>query len=217
MIKASKKEPFLAASLELDLALIAELMLLTREQVSTDESAVPGLGCAVAPAAIIDALDRMIRLIEAPHEIPILLPGIKREIHYRLLACPIGHLLRQFWGLGASHASIAQLVSRIKNNPSEVLHIPNIAQQVGMSAATLHRKFKIITGLSPIRFQKRLRLLEARRRLLANAATASQAAHSVGYESVPQFTREYGRLFGSSPLQDKLRAQADFSKNSQAN
>ena len=148
------------------------------------------------------AFQRLVDLLADEKDIPILAPLIKREIIYRLLVGDQGARLRQIASMGSQGNQIAQAVSWLKGNFKRPLRIDALAQQVNMSTSTLHHHFRALTAMSPLQYQKWLRLNEARRLMLTENQDASAAAFQVGYESPSQFSREYGRLFGTPPLRD---------------
>jgi AraC-like DNA-binding protein len=144
----------------------------------------------------------LIDLLEEPKDIPILAPIIKREIFYRLLVGDQGFRLRQMASTGSQSHQIARAIDWLKGNFMEPFRIDDLAMQVNMSTSTFHHHFRALTAMSPLQYQKWLRLNEARRLMLADRLDATTAAFQVGYESPSQFSREYSRLFGDSPLRD---------------
>ena len=148
------------------------------------------------------AFQRLVDLLAEQKDIPILAPLIQREIIYRLLVGDQGARLRQIASTGSQGNQIAQAVDWLKGNFAQPLRIDDLAKQVNMSTSTLHHHFRALTAMSPLQYQKWLRLNEARRLMLTENQDASTAAFQVGYESPSQFTREYGRLFGMPPLRD---------------
>jgi transcriptional regulator GlxA family with amidase domain len=158
------------------------------------------------PAELIDAVARLVCLLDAPDDIPVLAPRIESEIVYRLLTGPLGPALRQ--AAGAADTRIRAVITWLGERFAEPVSIGEIAAEAGMSPATLHRHFNAATGMSPLRYQKHLRLLSARRQLLAGDATAAQVARTVGYTSAAQFSREYRAFYGLPPVQDITRLLA---------
>jgi AraC-like DNA-binding protein len=194
--------PYRSAVLALDKQLLTELLLeLGPAAPPTAEPA--WRAAADMPADVIDAVTRLVRLLDAPGDIPVLAPRIEGEIIYRLLTGPLGPSLRQI--VGTADTRIRAVIAWLGDRFAEPVSIDQIAEQAGMSPATLHRHFTAATGMSPLRYQKHLRLLAARRRLLAGDATAAQVAHTVGYTSATQFSREYRAFYGLPPLQDITR------------
>jgi AraC-like DNA-binding protein len=207
--KASRMTPYLSFALYLDPALIADL--------SAEMKAVPiddGAPLRLQPTDIevADTALRMVRLLDRPASVPVLQAQLIREMHYWLLAGRHGPAIRHL-GLPDSHARrIARAVEVIRTEYAAPLPVERLASVAGMSLSTFHHHFRAVTSLSPLQFQKQLRLIEARRMMLADGAPPSNAAYAVGYESVPQFTREYRRLFGLPPVREtetaRRRAQA---------
>lgn len=155
--------------------------------------------------SLLDAVLRLLRLLETPRDIPILAPMIKREILYRLLMNGQGALLRQTVLQDSQMNRIAKAVRLLKESFAQPLRVDDIARDVHMSVSSLHHHFKVVTAMSPLQYQKNLRLQEARRLILVDDISIAVAAQTVGYESASQFSREYSRMFGASPLRDKQR------------
>ncbi|OWJ50953.1 AraC family transcriptional regulator [Pseudomonas aeruginosa] len=193
--------PYVAVSLILDPAILAEL---AAAMPPVRESEKTGAGLSINPmnAPLRDTLLRLLSLLDTPADIPILGPMIEREMLYRLLQGPQGRLLRQIAQPNGALSSIRRAVAWIRDNYNTQLRIEALCDVSGMSRASLHRHFHAITGLSPVQYQKRIRLQEARQLLLAGEHRASDAAFAVGYESPSQFSREYLRQFGASPVRD---------------
>jgi AraC-like DNA-binding protein len=203
--RATQGTPYLSLVLDLDPTLIASL--------SVEMKAVPVGDAApvrVEPtdAEVADAAFRLIRLLERPSSVPILQEQLVREMHYWLLAGRHGPAIRRL-GLTDSHAQrIGRAVSVLRADYASPIRVDSLAAAAGMSPSSFHEHFRAITSLSPLQFQKHLRLIEARRMMMSEGASASSAAFAVGYESVPQFTREYGRLFGQPPVRDVKAARS---------
>ncbi|MEV8022236.1 AraC family transcriptional regulator [Streptomyces sp. NPDC086554] len=200
--------PYRSAVMRLDAQVIADL-LLELDGAAPAAPAAPG-GQLTAPMTpdIVDAVTRWVRLLDTPEDIRPLAARIEGEILYRLLGSPLGPLLRDFTLTDSSGARVRAAARWICAHYAEPLAVDAIAAVAHMSTATLHRHFKAATGMSPLRFQKQLRLQEARRLLVAGDATAVQAAQAVGYVSATQFNREYRRAFGLPPAQDATRLRA---------
>jgi transcriptional regulator GlxA family with amidase domain len=162
---------------------------------------------AVEPT-LLDAVGRLVALLDAPHDIAPLAPLVLREITYRVLAGPQGGRLRQIASAGAPAHRIVRAIRWLKDHFAEPLRVAALAEQVGMSPSAFHLHFKGLTALSPLQYQKRLRLQEARRLMLGDSLDAAAAAFSVGYESASQFGREYRRTFGAPPRRDVATLQA---------
>jgi AraC-like DNA-binding protein len=202
-------EPYLAVSLTLDPALIATIL---SEAAPSTRSADVGKGFSVATVTpeLLDAWARMLRLIERPDDIAGLAPAYEREILYRVLQGPQGWLLRDIATPDTALSRIQTAITWIRKNFALPLRIESLAAMVAMSASAFHRHFKAVTNLSPLQFQKRIRLMHARQLMITAAVSASAAAIDVGYESPTQFSREYNRLFGAPPARDVASAQAQL-------
>src|SRR5579885_353284 len=159
---------------------------------------------------LLDAMVRVSRLLDAPDEAPVLMPLITREIIYRLLVGEQGARLRHLAILGGYTPSIARAIERLRRDLDQPLRIESLARELGMSVSGLHHHFKAVTALNPSQFQKRLRLLEARRLMLSESFDAASAAYHVGYHDASHFNRDYKSLFGVSPMRDvqRLREEA---------
>ncbi|MEU9166467.1 AraC family transcriptional regulator [Streptomyces sp. NPDC048420] len=206
---AFEKVPYRAAVMRLDSSALAALQLELAE--AGPPSAPPAAAAAVtAPMApeLVDAVTRWVDLLGSPEDIGPLGPRIETEILYRLLRSPLGPVLRH-WSPADSAASRIRTTARwIRDHYAEPLGIDEIAEVARMSPATLHRHFKAATGMSPLRFQKHLRLREARRLLFAGDVTAAQVAQEVGYVSATQFNREYRRAYGLPPGRDSAQLRS---------
>ena len=164
-----------------------------------------GFGVASAGPELIDAWLRMMRLIDRPGEAVLLAPMIEREILFRVLQGPHGGLLRQIAHADSRLAQVRRAIDWIRLHFAEPLRVEPLADMAGMSVAAFFRHFRAVTAMTPIQYQKRLRLLKARRQLLFEPHDAASVAFSVGYESPSQFSREYARMFGMPPLRDVAR------------
>ncbi len=204
VVTASPDNPCLGLALKLDLRTMAELIaqggLPLPEDRSSDRGAVIGLG-TVTPM-LLEPFKRMLDLLDEPSAIPILAPLIKREIHYRLLMSDQAARLQQIASVGSQGHRVAKAIDWLKVNYMETLRIDDLASHVKMSPSSLHHHFRQLTAMSPLQYQKWLRLNEARRLMLNEDSDAASAAFEVGYESPSQFSREYTRLFGEPPKRD---------------
>lgn len=202
---AATGEPYLAVSLTLDAAIVAALIHdLPAEVCNT----LFGSGFSVAPVSgeLLDAWIRMLRLIERPDEIAVLAPVYEREILFRVLQGPLGWMLRDIASPHTALARIGVAINWIRRNFTEQIRVDALAEMTALSVSAFHRHFKAVTALSPLQYQKRVRLLHARSQLMAGQGSATSIAFSVGYESPNQFSREYARLFGLPPSRDLLKA-----------
>lgn len=206
VVTASRQEPYLAVAVEIDMAVFRELALQTGPAVDPPSAATRrSLFVDDTDAAALDCATRLVRLLDRPDAAPVLRPGIMRELHYWLLSGRHGDVLRAL-ALPDSHASrLAEAIRILRAEHQAPIRVERLATAAGMSLTAFHRHFKTMTSLTPGQFQKRLRLVEARRLMLDEGFGAGRAAFAVGYESVPQFTREYRRMFGSPPKRDVLR------------
>ena len=205
-VEASPELHYIAVALALDTATIAALLLDLPPGANSDLSA----GFAISPLTddLLDPLLRLVRLLDTPAEIGVLAPMIEREILYRILQGPQGGMLRQIGRSDSRLSQIRRSVDWIRSHYAEPFHVGRLAELAGMSPSSFHRHFRAVTAMSPLQYQKQIRLQEARRRLLARPDGAARVAFAVGYESASQFSREYSRLFGLPPSQDAARLQA---------
>ncbi len=198
----SIEQPYLAVRLQINPQQVLELIQDTDHHRNGRGSISRGLYVSHASSDMLDAFLRLVRLLDTPDDLAILAPMIAREILYRALQDGQGDVLRQI-APGAGHAaSIAEVIRRIRECYHEPLRIEDLATEVGMSSSSLHRRFRDVTAMSPLQFQKQIRLQEARQMLLSEPAQAAEVAFRVGYESPSQFNREYARLFGKPPMGD---------------
>ena len=202
IIKASRERPFLGLILKLDQREISQLMVDSNLPSPRPQQTSRGMATGEVTLPLLAAFQRLIDLLDEPKDIPILAPIIQREIFYRLLVGDQGARLRQMASAGSQGRQIARAIDWLKGNFSEPIRIDDLAAQVNMSTSTFHQHFRAVTAMSPLQYQKWLRLNEARRLMLAEKQDAAAAAFEVGYESPSQFSREYSRLFGAPPLRD---------------
>lgn len=200
--KASASAPYMALALELDMGVVRDLLGALEALASDGRASPPGLLLRATDSTIEDLALRLLRLQDDPPATAILAPGLIREIHYWLLTGPQGKILGALARAGGPSERIGRALALLRNGFAQPLRLEDLAAAAGMSASSFHQHFKAITSLSPRQFQKRLRLQEARRLLLGQGYRISQAAIAVGYQSVPHFTRDYGRLFAVPPGQD---------------
>jgi AraC-like DNA-binding protein len=202
IIKASREKPCLGLMLKLDQREISQLMVDSNLPPPRVQQASRGMATGEVTVPLLTAFQRLIDLLAEQKDIPILAPIIQREIIYRLLVGDQGARLRQIASAGSQSHQIARAIDWLKTNFTRPLRIDDLASQVRMSSSTFHHHFRSMTALSPLQFQKQLRLREARRLMLSEHMDAATAAFQVGYESPSQFSREYNRLFGAPPLRD---------------
>jgi AraC-like DNA-binding protein len=216
VIEATPEAPYLCLRLDLDPAMLGALML---DSGSGDVEGLrpgqlPGMGLALSHVTpeLLDAAVRLLRLLAAPRDISVLAPLAEREILYRLLIGDQNSRLHQIALADSKLNQINRAIGWIKRNYREPFRIEAVASEARMSPSALHHHFKAVTAMSPLQYQKQLRLQEARRLILGRSMDAAMAGYSVGYESPSQFSREYSRLFGAPPLRDiaRLRALPDL-------
>ena len=207
VLEASPQAPYLCCKIDLDQAALADLII--AEGATVRATDLLPLAAYPSDPELVDAACRLVRLLERPESIPALAPLIEREILYRLLTGPHGAMLRHLAAADSRLGQISRAIARIRGRFREQLRIGEIARAAGMSASSLHAHFKAVTRMTPLEYQKQLRLQEARRLMLAEGASAGMAGFAVGYDSPSQFSREYRRLFGAPPRRDIQRLQAD--------
>ncbi|WP_204326779.1 AraC family transcriptional regulator N-terminal domain-containing protein [Rhizobium lusitanum] len=202
VLKATPEEPYISIVLKLDL--VAAKQMIADIDLADPEGATAGAGMATGPAtvALFSALARLIDLLDTRRDIPILGGLVQRELLYRVLTSPAGARLRQIVRLGTQGNRIARAIDWLRDNYARPLRIEELAEISGMGVSTLHHHFRLLTAMSPLQFQKHLRLHEARRLMLSDELDAGNASLRVGYESATQFNREYRRLFGAPPMRD---------------
>jgi AraC-like DNA-binding protein len=202
IIKASREKPYLGLILKLDRREISQLMVDSNLPSPRAQQSSRGMAIGEVTLPLLIAFQRLIDLLAEPQDIPILAPIIQREILYRLLVGDQGARLRQIASAGSQSHQIAQAIDWLKSHYPLPLRIDDLAAQVHMSTSTFHHHFRALTAMSPLQYQKWLRLNEARRLMLTERLDAATAAFQVGYESPSQFSREYSRVFGAPPLRD---------------
>ena len=209
VVEATPDVPYLCMTLRVDARELAALIVETGRPAPRDDHDGRALFVSPLEAPLLDGLLRLVRLLDTPHDIPVLAPLILRELYFRLLQGEQqGRLAEVAIGDGRVRR-VAGAIAWIKEHYAEPLQIEALAKRVNMSASALHRHFPAVTGVSPVQYQKRLRLEEARRLLLSDATSAEAVAYQVGYASASQFSREYARLFGEPPRRDAERLRAD--------
>jgi AraC-like DNA-binding protein len=214
VIQASREKPCLSLVLKLDLREISQLMADSNLPPPRAQESSRGMATTEVTLPLLTAFQRLIDLLDEPKDIPILAPIIQREIYYRLLVGDQGARLRQMASAESHNHQIAQAIDWLKSHYTLPLRIDDLAARVHMSTSAFHHHFRRLTAMSPLQFQKWLRLNEARRLMLTEHFNAATAAFRVGYESPSQFSREYRRFFDEPPLRDitTLRQMADSAR-----
>lgn len=202
VMDASEAVPCLALALKLDIPVVRELLSREEIQVAGSASDSPGMLTAETTAEFLDACCRLVDLLEKPRDIAFLSGLIQREIIYRILRSAGGARLRAIATQGEQSHRTAKAIAWIRENYAQPLRLEELAEIAGMGVSTLHHHFRTLTAMSPLQYQKQLRLQTARSRMLMDGLDAGSAAFEVGYESASQFNREYSRLFGQPPMRD---------------
>ena len=202
VIEATEAQPFLALSLKLDMPLVRELLSREEIQVAEAPSDSPGMATGETTVEFLGACCRLVDLLDTPRDIPFLSGLIQREIVYRILRSAEGARLRAIAMLGEQSHRTAKAIAWIGANYAKPLRVEDLADIAGMGVSTLHHHFRMLTAMSPLQYQKQLRLQAARGRMLVDGLDAASAAFEVGYESASQFNREYSRFFGQPPIRD---------------
>jgi len=202
VVEASEAAPCLALSLKLEMPVVRELLSREEIQVGEAPSDSPGMATGETTVEFLTACCRLVDLLETPQDIPFLSGLIQREIIYRILRGAEGARLQAIATLGEQSQRTARAIAWIKTNYAKPLRVEDLADIAGMGVSTLHHHFRVLTAMSPLQYQKQLRLQAARGRMLMDGLDAASAAFEVGYESASQFNREYSRFFGQPPMRD---------------
>jgi AraC-like DNA-binding protein len=209
IVKASKPQPYLGLVLELD-PLVVGAVMLEADQTAPNPSDASAINVSPLDAGLLDAVVRLVRLFDMPGEARVLAPLITREIVYRLLLGKQGDRLHHIAVMGGNTSPIARAIERLRKEFDQPLRIDDIAHDIGMSVSGFHHHFKAVTAMSPLQFQKQMRLQESRRLMLGEGLDAASAGYRVGYNDASHFNREYKKLFGVPPIRDleRLRSTA---------
>jgi len=208
VIEASPDRPYLSLRLDLEPALVGSVMVEAGLPPSRGQASAKAVDVSPLDAGLLDAVVRLIKLVDSPAEARMLMPLVMREIVYRLLVGAQGDRLHYVTVSGANTSRIARAVERLRSDYDKPLRIESLARELGMSASGFHAQFKAVTAMSPLQFQKQIRLQEARRLMIGEDLDAAHAGYRVGYDDASHFTREYKRLFGEPPMRDVQRLRA---------
>ncbi len=210
--EATPQCPYLSLKLEITPKQVLDVLSSLNTQVTTKKSSGHAIFVSRIEAPLLEAVLRLVRLLDNPGDIPVLLPLLVKEILYRVLQGPHGESLEQIAIEGSYTYRIRNVIERLINRYDQAFRIEDLAEMANMSIPSFHRHFKEITAMSPLQFQKQLRLQEARRLLLAESADAAEVAFRVGYESPSQFSREYSRMFKLPPKEDMKRMKSNYNQ-----
>jgi len=202
IVEASEDVPLLSLLLRLEMPMVRELLISEELPDVENSSSDAGLRVGETTVGLLDACCRLVRLLNSPSDIPFLSRLIQREIVYRILLTPQGGSLRSIATTSDLSHKTARAIAWLRDNYAKPLHIEELADVARMAVSTLHHQFRALTSMSPLQYQKQIRLQTARQRMLMDGLDATSAAYEVGYESVSQFSREYSRFFGQPPLRD---------------
>jgi AraC-like DNA-binding protein len=212
---ASQEKPYLSVQLSFNPNEIFNILKESNQIFNKKNDTERGLFINKTTTLILDPLLRLIKLLNTPDDIPVLAPIFIREILYRVLQDDKGDLIKQFYSTDSHAHKIAEAIRIINQDFSQKLRIEDLANIINLSPSAFHKHFKKVTNMSPLHFQKVIRLQNARQLLISDSLEASEAAFRVGYESPSQFSREYSRMFGYPPIEDikRLRVKHDIRKN----
>ena len=216
LIEASPDVPYLSFKLEFTPRQILEVLGNAEIQADSKKNAKRAMFVSPIDPSMLDAVIRLVRLLDNPKDIPVIAPLFKQEILYKVLQGPHGSKLEQMAIEGSSAYGIREVIEQIRKNYDRSFRIEELAEIANMSVSSLHRYFKEVTAMSPIQFQKQLRLQEARNLLLSESSDAADVAFRVGYESPSQFSREYSRMFGLPPKEDIKRMKEQYDQRVKA-
>ncbi|HXG92543.1 MAG TPA: AraC family transcriptional regulator [Blastocatellia bacterium] len=210
VVEASKERPYLSIRLNLDASLVASVVMDSGLEVKKSDASVKAMDVSSIDANLLDAVVRLVRLLDTPDEVQVLAPHIIREIIYRLLRGEQGARLGHLLASAGDTRRISKAIGHLRENFDKPLRIDDIARELGMSVSGFHHHFKSVTAMSPLQFQKQIRLQEARRLMLGEGWDAASAGFRVGYEDPSYFSREYKKLFGAPPQRDIARLRSNL-------
>lgn len=210
VVEASEEKPYLGFQLHLDPAVVASVIMESGIETKKSETSVTAMNVSPTHADLLDAVLKLVRLLDTPDELKFLAPLIMREIIYRLLRGEQGARLSHLLVAEGDSRRITRAVNHLREHMDEPLKIENLARELGMSVSGFHQHFKSVTAMSPVQFQKQIRLQEARRLMLGEALDVASASSRVGYEDPSYFSREYKKLFGAPPQRDIARLRSNL-------
>lgn len=212
ILEASPERPYLCLALDIDLAVLSDLMLQQPPEPMSPEPMGPALGVSEVEPGLLDAALRLARLLDTPEDARVLAPLAEREILYRLLSGAQAPMIRRIAAADSRLKQVSRAIAWLRENYAQPVSVERLAAEVGMSPSSFHSHFKAATTMSPLQYRTRVRLQEARRIMVVEAMDAASAGFAVGYESPSQFSRDYSRLFGAPPLKDarRLRGSPDY-------
>jgi len=216
VLEATEDEPYLCLRLDLDLELLSDMLVEMPDAFNAPANRCKCIGLSHTTPEFLDAAIRLAQLMERPDEIAFLAPLIERELMFRLLRGGQAQMIRQILSPESRLQQVNRAIAWIRQNYAGSFSIEQVASEARMSTSSLHEHFRQVTAMSPLQYQKQLRLQEARRLILGGALDAATAAHQVGYDSPSQFSREYRRLFGAPPIQDITRLRNEPARYAQA-
>ncbi|MFC3711152.1 AraC family transcriptional regulator N-terminal domain-containing protein [Sphingoaurantiacus capsulatus] len=205
VIEASPERPYLCVAVEIDVAALGELMLDRPEAPAPRPGTPPAIGVSTIEPGLLDAVARLLRLLDSPADARVLAPLAEREILYRLLTGEQAEMMRHIAGADTRLSRISRAIAWLKDHYAGPCSVEALAAEAGMSASTFHEHFKATTAMSPLQYRTQLRLQEARRLMVADSLDAASAGFRVGYDSPSQFSRDYRRTFGAPPARDVAR------------
>lgn len=208
VVTAKPEKPYMCVQVDIDPIQISDIISKSGIEIVPETATDRGVFVGEMDEGITDSVLRLVKLLDSPQDAQFLAPLVTAELFYRLLTSPNGRRIAKLAVAGGNMQKIAEVIKNLKTNLSKSFSVEELAQMANMSQSTFHHHFKEVTAMSPLQFQKKLRLTEARRIMIAETADAASTAYRVGYESPSQFSREYSRMFGAPPAADAARMRA---------